>query len=228
MMRPVASGALLLCIIHGSYAGAAEPQPAALGALGRLRDLKFAHLTTKDGLSQNTVVDILQDRRGFMWFATGDGLNRYDSNAFLVYKNNPNDPGSITDNFIRDLIEDDKGYLWVAAYPGVTKFDPTTERSTRYVHDPNNRKTISGDSVESIARDSRGYLWFGTSENGVDRFDPATETFTHYSNDSDGQFVGRITHVIALSRIATVRSGLLASAACFISVHKQAGLLAVL
>jgi signal transduction histidine kinase/ligand-binding sensor domain-containing protein len=190
---------LFLCIVHALCAQAAEPPLANIhthGGLALVRDLKFTHLATNDGLSQDNVIDILQDRRGFMWIATGDGLNRYDGGAFVVYKNNPNDPGSISANFIRDLMEDDHGDLWVAAYPGVNKFDPTTERFTRYVHDPNNPKGIGGDSVESIARDSRGYLWFGTSENGLDKFDPATETFTHYVNDSDGHFVGRITHVI--------------------------------
>ena len=195
---------LLLCAIQPSSAPASEPGPAqtfhALGGDARARDLTFAHLTTADGLSQNTVLDILQDRRGFMWFATGDGLNRYDGNAFVVYKHNPNDPGSISHNFIRDLMEDDRGYLWVAAYPGVNKFDPTTERSTRYPHDPNNRNSLGGDSVESIARDSHGHLWFGTSEGGLDKFDPVAETFTHYRNDSEGHFVGRITHVIEDSR----------------------------
>ncbi len=57
-----------------------------------VRNLKFTHLTTNDGLSQGYVTAILQDRRGFMWFATRDGLNRYDGNTFVVYKNNPNDP----------------------------------------------------------------------------------------------------------------------------------------
>ncbi len=169
----------------------------AQGGHARVTDLKFTHLTTDDGLSQNNVVAILQDRRGFMWFATPEGLDRYDGNAFVAYKNDPNDPGSISGNIIMDLMEDDHGYLWVATlYGGVNKFDPRTERSTRYRHDPNKPNTISGDWVESIARDSRGYLWFGTTGSGLDKFDPATETFTHYRNDSDGQFVGRITHVI--------------------------------
>ena len=90
-----------------------------------VRDLKFTHLTTNDGLSQGYVIAILQDRRGFMWFATRDGLNRYDGNAFVVYKNNPNDPGSLSSNFIQDLIEDDHGYLWIATNTGVNKFDPS-------------------------------------------------------------------------------------------------------
>jgi len=67
-------------------------EPNAHGGDARLRDLKFAHLTSTDGLAQDNVVAILQDHRGFMWFATGEGLNRYDGNSFVIYKNNPNDP----------------------------------------------------------------------------------------------------------------------------------------
>jgi signal transduction histidine kinase/ligand-binding sensor domain-containing protein len=233
-----ASQIFLLCVVHASYAVAAEPRPAqipsaderntrfshvttnaalrggseAIGdshhrhfqnirAQGRqvpVRDLKFTHLTTNDGLSQSNVTAILQDRRGFMWFATRDGLNRYDGNAFVVYKHNPNDPGSLSANYLQDLMEDDQGYLWIATLTGgADKFDPRTERFTRYRHDRSNSNSISGDSVYSIARDSRGHLWFGTGDTGLDRFDPATGNFTHYLNDSDGLFVGKITHVIA-------------------------------
>ena len=160
------------------------------------RDLKFGHLTTKDGLAQDNVVAILQDRQGFMWFGTGEGLNRYDGNSFVVYKNDPKDPGSLNHNFIRTLFEDDHGYLWVAAYPGINRFDPRTERSTRYLHDPNDPKSFSGDSVASITADSRGHLWFATLDSGLDRFDPATETFTNYRNDSAGHFVGWVRRVI--------------------------------
>src|SRR5271157_2451287 len=168
----------------------------AQGRAAPMTDLRFTHLTSSDGLSQDHVYVILQDHRGFMWFATEDGLNRYDGNAFVVYKNNPNDPGSLGANFIQDVLEDDHGYLWVAAFPGVNKFDPATERTTRYPHDPNNPNSPSGDSVESIARDSRGFLWFATSDGGLDKFDPVRETFTHYRNDSDGKFVGKIDRVI--------------------------------
>lgn len=162
-----------------------------------VKNLKFTHLTTNDGLSQGYVVAILQDRRGFMWFATRDGLNRYDGNAFVVYKSNPNDPGSLSSNFLQDLMQDDHGYLWIATNTGVNKFDPETERCIRYLHDPKNPNSLGGDSVKSIAQDNRGSLWFGTEGNGLDRFDPGTGTFTHYRNDNDGRFVGRISQVIA-------------------------------
>jgi signal transduction histidine kinase/ligand-binding sensor domain-containing protein len=159
-------------------------------------DLSFRHVTTEHGLSQDHVVAILQDHLGFMWFATGEGLNRYDGNSFRVFKNDPSDPGSLSHNFIRDVFEDAQGYLWVAAYPVINKFDPRTERSTRYRHDPKNPNSFSDDSVESITSDRRGHLWFATANTGLDRFDPATETFTNYRNDSDGRFVGRVRRVI--------------------------------
>jgi signal transduction histidine kinase/ligand-binding sensor domain-containing protein len=199
---------LLLCIAYASYAVAAVSGPAKTATEARparaqsakvsVSDLKFTHLTTNDGLSQSNVTAILQDRRGFMWFATRDGLNRYDGNAFVVYKHNPNDPGSLSANYIQDLMEDDQGYLWIATLTGgADKFDPRTERFTRYRHDASNSKSLIGDSVYSIARDSRGHLWFGTGDTGLDSFDPATGNFTHHLTDSEGLFVGKITHVIA-------------------------------
>ena len=182
-------------LTHPTTKAGFRAEAAAHDGEARLRDLKFDHLTTRDGLAQDNVVAILQDHQGFMWFATGEGLNRYDGNSFVVYKNNPNDAGTLSHNFIRDVVEDDQGYLWVAAHPGVNKFDPTTERSTRYLPDPANPNSLGSDAVWRITRDSRGYLWFA-EDNGLDRFDPTTETFTHYRNDNTGQFVGRITHVM--------------------------------
>ena len=160
------------------------------------RDLKFTHLTTNDGLSDNRINSILQDRRGFMWFATEDGLNRYDGNTFVVYKNNPDDPNTLSASLIQNLIEDGHGDLWIGTWGGLDKLDPTTERFTHYRYNPDNPNSISGDAVKSIAQDSRGYLWVGTVDGGLNKFDPATETFTRYRNDSDGQFVGEINSII--------------------------------
>jgi len=202
---PLAPRILFLCIIHAPYAVAAPRHPtprlADLTTRADFRsDLRFSHLTTNDGLSQGYVTAILQDRRGFMWIATRDGLNRYDGNTFVVFKHNPNDPDTLSSNFIEDLLEDDHGYLWISTNSGVSKFDPITERFTRYVHDAHNPQSIGGIYITRIARDSRGYLWFGTEDSGLDKCDPTTGIFTHYRNDSDGQFVGRINHVVEGSR----------------------------
>jgi ligand-binding sensor domain-containing protein/signal transduction histidine kinase len=159
--------------------------------------LRFTHLTTDQGLSQNHIQAILQDRQGFMWFSTRDGLNRYDGNSFVVFKHNHYDPGTLSGNFIQDLLEDDQGCLWIATFDGgINKFDPATERFTHYRHDPNNPNSIGSDAVVCIARDSRGYLWFGTGNGSLNKFDPATETFTCFRKDSNGQSVGGIDAII--------------------------------
>ena len=148
-----------------------------------------------------------------MWFATRDGLNRYDGYTFVVYKHDPKDPGSLSSNFIQGLLEDDHGYLWVATNTGVNRFDPTTERCTRYLHDPNNPDTIAGASVKSIAQDSRGYLWFGTEDSGLDRLDPSLGHSRIIETTATGSSSGGLPRS---SRIASGVSGSLASAACSI------------
>ena len=201
---PVAFRLMLIVLVVACGGQAAIAQTAVPGGQrtfpqdgdAPVRDLRFTHLTTNDGLSQGYVVDILQDRRGFMWFATRDGLNRYDGYNFVVYKHDPKDPGSLSSNFLQDLMEDDQGKLWVATNTGVNRLDPTTERFTRYLHDPDNPATLGSASVKSVAQDRHGYFWFGTEDSGLDRLDPRLGTFTHYRTDSDGQFVGRITQVI--------------------------------
>ena len=132
-----------------------------------------------------------------MWFATRDGLNRYDGNAFVVYKNNPNDPDSLSSNFIQDLIEDDNGYLRISTNTGVNRFDPATERCKRYLHDVNDADGISRRLRHEHRPRQWGYLWFGTLDSGVNRFDPKSGRFAHYRNDSNRKFVGRVTKLIA-------------------------------
>src|ERR1700732_5553241 len=92
----VASRILLLCVVHDSYAIPTEARPAQIASTTHVqaRNLKFTHLTTNDGLSQRNVKAILQDRRGFMWLATPDGLYRYHGNALFGAKTKPNNPGS--------------------------------------------------------------------------------------------------------------------------------------
>src|SRR3970282_2911139 len=82
-------------------------------------DYQFRHFTIKEGLSQSAVLCIMQDRRGFMWFGTGNGLNRFDGYNFISYVNDPYDSTTISDNEITSVFEDAQGYLWIGTVKGV-------------------------------------------------------------------------------------------------------------
>lgn len=144
----------------------------------------FERLTTTDGLSQNTVTSILQDSRGFLWFGTEGGLNRFDGYEFKVFKPVPGDPKSLSGTQVWSLFEDRNGVLWVGTYDGLNRFDRVTETFERFAHDDEDRWSLSDDSVRTILEDSRGDLWIGT-KNGLNRrvIDPSGatrfETFGH-------------------------------------------------
>lgn len=88
----------------------------------------FSNLNLKDGLSQISVLKILQDSKGFMWFATRNGLNRYDGSEFIIYRHVPGDSLSLSDNYIISLAEDHNHNLWIGTSRGLNKLDLKTNR----------------------------------------------------------------------------------------------------
>ncbi len=142
--------------------------------------LRFERLTIEQGLSQNSAAAILQDRQGFMWFGTLDGLNKYDGYEFTIYKPNPDDPTSISDKFITALYEDKEGFLWIGTDGrGLNRMDPTTREFFHYYSDPADPHTLSSDTITAIYEDKAGALWIGTYF-GLNKFDRETQTFTRY------------------------------------------------
>jgi len=145
---------------------------------------RFNRISTEQGLSSSEVWSVLRDRRGFMWFGTLDGLNRYDGYKMKVFKHALTDPASLSDDKIRTLYEDRAGTLWIGTWNGgLNRYDPESETFTRFRHDPANPDGLSSDSVFAILEDRAGRLWLGTRAGGLDRFDPATGVFTHYRHD---------------------------------------------
>ena len=154
------------------------------GALAARAELRFEHLSLDEGLSQVSVQALAQDRRGFLWVGTADGLNRYDGYEFKVYRNDPEDPGSLSDNHVTALHEDRAGTLWVgSADGGLNRFDPSTDRFTRYRNEPRDPTSLSGNWIRSIWEDGAGRLWIGTWGAGLNRFDATTGRFTRYRSD---------------------------------------------
>jgi ligand-binding sensor domain-containing protein/signal transduction histidine kinase len=130
-------------------------------------------------LSNDIVTRLLVDHNGTLWFATWDGLNRFDAatQRFTSYKP---DPQSKTLYYL-ELAEDSEGALWLGSHSsGLHRFDPATSQFTIYQHDINRPGTLSDDRVNSVYFDRSGTMWVGT-QNGLNKLDPKTSAFTVYT-----------------------------------------------
>jgi ligand-binding sensor domain-containing protein len=150
------------------------------------RTYRIEHLTTEDGLSQNTIDCIFKDSRGFMWFGTWNGLNRYDGYKFVIYKKE-DDINSISNNFIHSLCEDKQGNLWIATRNGLNRFDYKKDRFTPFFHDSLGEYSLSDNWINVVYCDRQGMIWIGTSRGGLHRLDTSNTDgqykFIHYQNN---------------------------------------------
>lgn len=149
-------------------------------------DIRFTVLTGDEGLASGNVYGIAQDKRGFLWFATGDGLSRYDGYSFRTYRFERGNPNSLASNTVQAILEGQGGVLWLGTTGGgVDRFDPATETFTHFKHDQNDPNSLSGNNIPpyGLVQDRQGALWVGTIDSGLNRLDPATGTFKHYRHD---------------------------------------------
>ncbi len=151
----------------------------------------FRHISLDQGLSQSTVYCIHQDRLGYLWFGTYDGLNRYDGYSFKTYKFDPNDSGSISNNRILAIAEDAEGRLWVGTDGGgLNRFDRQTGKFERFRFQE--EQGGSGrDKVLAIHSDRKGRLWVGTGGGGLLRREP-DGSFKTYRRGSSRE--GSLSH----------------------------------
>jgi signal transduction histidine kinase/ligand-binding sensor domain-containing protein/DNA-binding response OmpR family regulator len=164
---------LALCFITFLF-----PMPG----FGQLLNNHFSHLTANDGLSHNSVNCIWQDRAGFMWFGTKEGLNKYDGYKFTVYKHNER-ANSIHSNYITGIAEDKEGNLWITTGYGLSKYTPKADTFTSFLHNPIDASSISSYNTRCVLVDSEGFVWVGTEGGGLNRLDPRNNTITRFTND---------------------------------------------
>ena len=141
--------------------------------------LRFDHISIEQGLSQSSVNVIHQDRHGFLWFGTEDGLNRYDGYTVKIYKPDPDAINSLSDRWITSIVEDEDGYLWIATRLGLNRYDPRTEEFIHFVHDDANPVSLIDNHINVLYIDKNDDLWIGTTS-GLDLFDRRSGTFKHY------------------------------------------------
>ncbi len=135
----------------------------------------------ENGLSQSLVYTITQDTLGFLWFGTGDGLNRYDGYTFQVYQSDPFDTHTLSSPAVSSMAYDAAGHLWIGTtVGGLNRMDPATERIERFMHDPEDPNSLSNNLIATLHRDRNGNLWIGTLGGGLNRYDPQTQRFIRY------------------------------------------------
>ncbi|MEO1036961.1 MAG: two-component regulator propeller domain-containing protein [Pseudomonadota bacterium] len=168
----LASAALFIAALAVTSNAAADARPMVFQSLG-----------LDDGLSQSTVMDVHQDREGFVWIATENGLNRFDGYGVEVFRRERGNPDALAGDYVWAIDEDARGQLWFATDGGgVAVWQPDDERFQNYRHDPAEARSIASDVIRDVLVARSGLVYIATRNNGVDVFDPAT-----------GQVIRRLT-----------------------------------
>jgi ligand-binding sensor domain-containing protein/signal transduction histidine kinase len=158
-----------------------------IGLPAQRKEFNFGLISIEQGLSQSTVFSIAQDKRGFMWFGTNDGLNKYDGYKMTVFKPDPGDPNSLCGNRVFSIFEDSGGDLWIGTDGGLNKFIREKEIFKHYTFDGKNSNSIPDNHVTCIKEDKDGFLWIGTN-NGLAKFDKKKNSFTVFKNSRGDKF----------------------------------------
>lgn len=151
------------------------------------RNISFTSYKVEQGLSQNSVWCMLQDKEGFLWLGTKDGLNRFDGQNFKIYRSSSKNVNSIGNNFIRSLLEPNENELWVGTDQGLYIYHKQTETFSLF-----DKKTSDGISIDkgvnTMMIDNNGNYWIGSFFQGIFCYNPATgdlKLYDHHpENDS--------------------------------------------
>ena len=158
------------------------------GVWGQNVQYQFSHLDITKGLSNNQVTAIFKDSRGFMWFGTMTGLNRYDGFKFKVFKHNHRDSSSINDDFIESIQEGPEGKLWILTRHGFNIYNPLTENFDRNINKYLSRISIASEGLNVIKKGRDGSFWFVNANLGIYRYNPATKKTYHFFSNKNDKF----------------------------------------
>lgn len=169
-------GVLFVCGLVVSLGGGAS-------AHAQGQPMAFERLSLEHGLSQTSVLTTFQDSRGFMWFGTEDGLNRYDGVSFKIYKHDPADAASLPDNMVWAIVEDREHDLWIGTEGGgLARWDSDSDRFARIAKAAAGSPGLST-RIRALLPTPDGGLWIGTKDAGLVRLDMKTGAMQHYRHD---------------------------------------------
>ncbi|WP_206512337.1 EAL domain-containing protein [Colwellia sp. Arc7-635] len=139
--------------------------------------LKFERISISEGLSQSYVYDIVQDKNGFIWIATQDGLNRYDGKNFVYYRHDSTNRSSIADNFIRKLFIDNKNALWVGTNAGLSRYNESLDSFDNFFHQEDDNNSLKDNEIWDIYQNKKSDIFISTKE-GLHKFDKENKNFS--------------------------------------------------
>lgn len=164
--------------------GLAIASLAWVSAPAAAQRVQFRKITPDDGLSAAWVANIFQDSRGFMWFGTRKGLDRYDGYSFATYRPKRGDSTSLADGYVEFVQEDRDSVLWVGTRRGLSRFDRAKDAFVNYSVGPG-----GGRPLQSMLHDRSGKIWLGTDE-GLYQFDKKTGKSTRFAGSAAANLVG--------------------------------------
>ncbi|MDD4993597.1 MAG: two-component regulator propeller domain-containing protein [Paludibacter sp.] len=152
----------------------------SFGAMSAPAGFSFERFTYNDKLPSNSVIRIFDDKEGYMWFGTKDGLCRFDGYDMKVFRSSALTPGKLSNNEIQCIAEDNDQQLWIGTFEGINIIN---KKSYSIRHFEN--EFVRKERINSILSDSKGYIWIGTSSNGVLHMNPKTGEFKRYTTDKN-------------------------------------------
>ena len=160
------------------------------------KEYMFRHVEADEGLSNSQVNTILQDSRGYMWFGTSSGLNRYDGYQMKVYRSNRQDIHSLPDSYIRDIREDAEGNLWVQTSVGYALYNPLTDDFDRDIRQHIFQYGLAEEPT-SVFIDKKGDFWFYVAGKGCYWYNVAQKLlFPFEQGEQVGKMpMGNITYI---------------------------------
>ena len=161
---------VLLLTCWGLLVGSA---PASGAEGSATRDFRYRRLGAAEGLAQGSVYTLLQDRHGFVWMGTQDGLHRYDGYQFEIFRPQPYDEASLPHGMVQTLLEDRQGRLWVGTFKGLARLAADGRSFERVLSD-------GPHDVLALLEDRQGDIWVGTRGSGLHRYSAATATWRQY------------------------------------------------
>jgi ligand-binding sensor domain-containing protein/DNA-binding CsgD family transcriptional regulator len=146
----------------------------------------FESFGKKQGLPDNTINYLFQDKKGFIWMCTGKGLVRFDGYNFKLFeKNNASDGKHINSYRVSHIMEDKNGLLWISTSDhGINLYNPVFESFTYFSNQYTDPSSLGTNNVNSCFQDSKGRIWVCTLGNGVDLYQPDNKSFKHYRHSN--------------------------------------------